>query len=240
MKKKTLQKMLSVLVCAGMAASLLTGCGGSDSECKSEESGEGKFAGQTLTVSVEDGGEYALWYESIKDEFEKETGATVNLEGASNEAVLSEAMAKSGYYDVLTVDGPLIPQWASLGYLMPLDEYMEEEELNDFYDAALNSVKWDDQLYCMPYLVHGPVLYYRTDLLEEAGFDHAPSTVEEYFEMSKAMTDEENGVYGTIIEGKQEAGVRAYGQTVPVWRRTDQFRGSVKDCVSFPGNSEYI
>ncbi len=132
MKKKTLQKMLSVLVCAGMAASLLTGCGGSDSECKSEESGEGKFAGQTLTVSVEDGGEYALWYESIKDEFEKETGATVNLEGASNEAVLSEAMAKSGYYDVLTVDGPLIPQWASLGYLMPLDEYMEEEELNDF------------------------------------------------------------------------------------------------------------
>lgn len=205
MKKKTLQKMLSVLVCAGMAASLLTGCGGSDSEGKSEESGEGKFAGQTLTVSVEDGGEYALWYESIKDEFEKETGATVNLEGASNEAVLSEAMAKSGYYDVLTVDGPLIPQWASLGYLMPLDEYMEEEELNDFYDAALNSVKWDDQLYCMPYLVHGPVLYYRTDLLEEAGFDHAPSTVEEYFEMSKAMTDEENGVYGTIIEGKQEA-----------------------------------
>lgn len=205
MKKKTLQKMFSVLVCTGMAASLLTGCGGSDSEGKSEESGEGKFAGQTLTVSVEDGGEYALWYESIKDEFEKETGATVNLEGASNEAVLSEAMAKSGYYDVLTVDGPLIPQWASLGYLMPLDEYMEEEELNDFYDAALNSVKWDDQLYCMPYLVHGPVLYYRTDLLEEAGFDHAPSTVEEYFEMSKAMTDEENGVYGTIIEGKQEA-----------------------------------
>lgn len=67
MKKKTLQKMLSVLVCAGMAASLLTGCGGSDSECKSEESGEGKFAGQTLTVSVEDGGEYALWYESIKE-----------------------------------------------------------------------------------------------------------------------------------------------------------------------------
>ena len=205
MKKKTLQKMLSVLVCAGRAASLLTGWGGSDSEGKSEESGEGKFAGQTLTVSVEDGGEYALWYESIKDEFEKETGATVNLEGASNEAVLSEAMAKSGYYDVLTVDGPLIPQWASLGYLMPLDEYMEEEELNDFYDAALNSVKWDDQLYCMPYLVHGPVLYYRTDLLEEAGFDHAPSPVEEYFEMSKAMTDEENGVYGTIIEGKQEA-----------------------------------
>ena len=51
-----------------------------------------------MTVSVEDGGEYALWYESIKDEFEKETGATVNLEGASNEAVLSEAMAKSGYY----------------------------------------------------------------------------------------------------------------------------------------------
>lgn len=204
MKKKKLQKMISILLCAGMTISLLAGCG-KESSGESSGSGDGEFAGQTLTISVEDGGEYALWYEEIKDEFEKETGATVKLEGASNEAVLSEAMAKSGYYDVLTVDGPLIPQWASLGYLMPLDEYMDEEELDDFYDAALESVKWEDTLYCMPYLVHGPVLFYRTDLLEAAGYDHAPQTVEEYFEMSKALTDEENGVYGTIIEGKQEA-----------------------------------
>ena len=208
MKKNMWKKAVSVILCMGMTAALFAGCGGdssSDDGGASSASGEGEFAGQTLTISVEDGGEYALRYESIKDEFEEMTGATVNLEGASNEAVLSEAMAHSGYYDVLTVDGPLIPQWASLGYLMPLDEYMEEEELDDFYDAALESVSWNGELYCMPYLVHGPVLYYRTDLLEAAGYENPPQTVEEYLEMSKALQDEANGVYGTIIEGKQEA-----------------------------------
>lgn len=205
MKKRMLQKMISTMLCIGMTVSLAAGCGTQKEDTDGKSSGDGDFSGQTLTISVEDGGEYAIWYESIKSEFEEKTGATVKLEGASNEAVLSEAMAKSGYYDVLTVDGPLIPQWASLGYLMPLDEYMDESELNDFYDAALDSVKWNDQLYCMPYLVHGPVLFYRKDLLENAGYDHAPMTVDEYFEMSKALTNEDKGIYGTIIEGKQEA-----------------------------------
>lgn len=184
---------------------MLGGCGEKKESSEENQSDGGSFAGQTLTIAVEDGGEYALWYESIKGEFEKETGATVKLEGAANEAVLSEAMSKSGYYDVLTVDGPLIPQWASLGYLLPLDEYMEDADKDDFYEAALSSVTYNGQIYCMPYLVHGPVLYYRTDLLKGAGYDHAPATVEEYLEMSRALTDEENGIYGTIVEGKQEA-----------------------------------
>lgn len=219
MRKRLWKKVVSASLCAGLLVSLAAGCassgnsessntGGENSEESADvgESGEDNdFSGQTLTISVEDGGEYALWYDSIKSEFEEMTGATVNLEGASNEAVLSEAMAKSGYYDVLTVDGPLIPQWASLGYLLPLDEYMAQEDKDDFYDAALESVTWDGQIYCMPYLVHGPVMYYRKDLLEAAGYDHAPETVDEYLEMSKTLTDEENGVYGTIIEGKQEA-----------------------------------
>lgn len=210
MKKKMWKRTISVLLCMGLAASLFAGCGKEEKDTKKEtdttggETKDGGFSGQSLTIAVEDGGEYALWYESIKSEFEEKTGATVKLEGAANEAVLSEAMAKSGYYDVITVDGPLIPQWASLGYLLPLDEYMEQSELDDFYEAALNSVKWDGKLYCMPYLVHGPVMYYRKDLLEQAGFDHAPETVDEYLEMAKALTDKSNDVYGTIIEGNQE------------------------------------
>lgn len=194
------KKLVSVMMCC--ATLLAMGSGGLSGTVYAEEAA-GDFAGQELVIAVEDGGQYAIFYDSIKSEFEEMTGATVTMVGADNEAVIAECMSKSGYYDVLTMDGPLIPQYADLGYLLPLDEYVEESELEDFYDAAIESVKWDGQLYCLPYLVHGPVLYYRTDLLEAAGYDHAPETVEEYLEMSKALTDEENGVYGTIIEGKQ-------------------------------------
>lgn len=192
------KKMVSVVMCTALMA---TGSLGIAQSAFGEAAGD--FAGQELVIAVEDGGQYAIFYDNIKSEFEEMTGATVTLVGADNDAVIAECMSKSGYYDVLTMDGPLIPQYASLGYLLPLDEYVEQSELEDFYDAAIESVKWDGQLYCLPYLVHGPVLYYRTDLLEAAGFDHAPETVEEYFEMSQALTDEANGVYGTIIEGKQ-------------------------------------
>jgi len=203
------KRVVSVLLCAGLVIGAIAGCsGGKDAgteKTDSKSSEEGDYSGQTLTIAVEDGGEYALWYESIKSEFEEKTGAKVTLVGANDEAVLAECMAKSGYYDVLTMDGPMIPQYASLGYLMPLDDYIDQEEIDDFFDSTIESVSWNDSIYCMPYLVHGPVIYYRTDLFEAADFDHAPETVDEYFEMSKALTDESQGVYGTIIEGKQSS-----------------------------------
>lgn len=193
------QKLVSILLSSAMTLSM---CGGLTALA---EEGEQPYAGQTLRVAVEDGGQYAIWYDSIKAEFEELTGATVELIGASNEAVVAECINGSGYYDVLTMDGPLIPQYADMGYLLPLDDLLTEEELEDFLDSAIDSVSWGGQIYCMPYLVHGPVLYYRTDLFEAAGLERAPETVEEYLEYAQLLNDPDNGVYGTIVEGSQEA-----------------------------------
>jgi len=57
----------------------------------------------------------------------------------------------------------------------------------------------------VPYLVHNLVLYYRTDLLKKAGIDSPPTTWEQYAADAKKLTDSKSGVYGTVIEGKQDA-----------------------------------
>lgn len=191
------RKVVGTLVGAAMVMSLFGQTAGAE-ESK-------PYAGETLRVAVEDGGQYAIWYDSIKGEFEELTGATVELIGASNEAVVAECMNGSGYYDVITMDGPLIPQYASMGWLLPLDDRISPEDLEDFWPSAIDSVSYEGQIYCLPYLVHGPVIYYRTDLFEAAGLDHAPATVEEYREFAQKLNDPDNGVYGTIIEGKQSA-----------------------------------
>lgn len=194
------KSIVSALVVSTLVGTTILGCSVS---AAGETEETKKFEGQTLTVQVGNGDPNAEFYDSIKNEFEEMTGATVKFETPSAEALTAELMAQSGYYDVLTMDGPNIPQYASLGYIMPLDDKLTDEDKTDFYEASLGTVSYDGSVYAMPYLVHGPVLYYRTDLFEQAGIDHAPETVEEYLEMSQKLTDEENGIYGTIIEGQQ-------------------------------------
>ena len=218
------RKIIATLLTLSLVGTLMTGCGQNKAEANTEETNQtsedkiedtastsdekadqaGTYEGQVLTVAVGDGDPNAEFYASIKNEFEEMTGATVNFE-SGGEGVTAELMSKSGYYDVLTMDGPVIPQYASLGYIMPLDDMIKQEDRDDFFEAALGSVSWNNQIYAMPYLVHGPVLYYRTDLFEAAGIENPPKTVEEYLEISKKLTDEENGIYGTIIEGQQSA-----------------------------------
>lgn len=191
-----MKKIVSMFLILAMLMTMIT---------VSAAEGEKPFAGQTLTVAVEDGGPYAIWYESIKNRFEEMTGATVNLVGSTSESEAAELLSKSGFFDVFTMDGPAIPQYATMGYLLPLDDMVDKDELADFYDAAIESCSWDGHLYSLPYLVHGPVMYYRKSLLEKAGFDHAPTTNEEYLSMAQALNDPDNGVYGTLIEGKQSS-----------------------------------
>ena len=57
------------------------------------------------------------------------------------------------------------------------------------------------EIYSIPFFVHTPIVFYRTDLFEDAGIKEFPKTWEEYADAAKKLTYGE--VYGTIIEAKQ-------------------------------------
>ena len=163
------------------------------------------YAGITLRVGAEEGGLYTLWYKEHVSEFEEATGMTVIIEEVpelTNTFTL-EAMANSGYYDLFNMDGPVIPEFAENGWIIPLDDYIEDGYLDDFYPSAIEACTYNGQLYGLPYLVHGPVLYYRTDLFEAAGLTSAPTTNEEVRQYAQKLNDPENGIYGFIVEGQQ-------------------------------------
>lgn len=163
------------------------------------------YEGITIRVGTEEGGLYSLWYKEHVSEFEEATGMKVIIEEVpelTNTFTL-EAMSNSGYYDLFNMDGPVIPEFAENGWIIPLNEYVEDGYLDDFYPSAIESCSYNGQLYAIPYLVHGPVLYYRTDLFEKAGLTAAPTTLDEIREYAKKLNDPENGVCGFIVEGKQ-------------------------------------
>jgi len=195
---------LRLAALSGVAALGLAACSSGDGSSSPSASG-----GETITVGVEAGAPAPEFYKSIADRFTQETGITVkfvDVPGTSmHETFVTDAVSASGGFDVYDLDGPWIPEFASKGFLEPLSTALADEDRADFYPAAIDSVTYDGEVYGLPWLVHGPILYYRTDLFEQAGIDGPPTTTDELRADAATLTDPATGVYGTIVEGKQIA-----------------------------------
>ena len=107
--------------------------------------------------------------------------------------MLQEHRAGTGAYDVLSV----VPAWMGdmvrAGAVEPLDEYVDKygyrEELEDIGDVYReNQMRIGDTIYGFPDDGDVLILYYRKDIFEEMGLS-VPTTWDEFYEVSKAITD---------------------------------------------------
>lgn len=83
-------------------------------------------------------------------------------------------------------------------YHVPVQELIDadgEFDLDVIEPNVLQAFSFQDELLAMPFGNSTPVLYYNADMLEEAGFDGPPETVEELGEIAAAM-GEITGYYG--------------------------------------------
>ncbi len=66
----------------------------------------------------------------------------------------------------------------------------------EIQESMKKAVTFQGKQYAVPFWTESQVLYYRKDLLKNAGFDAPPKTWEEFRKMAKALTDPSKGVYG--------------------------------------------
>ncbi|WP_419497390.1 extracellular solute-binding protein [Bifidobacterium pullorum] len=74
----------------------------------------------------------------------------------------------------------------------------ENFDLSDFSAGPLEAGQVDGEQLGVPWYVDSHVLYYRTDIAEQAGWDHAPETLDELKQMAedvKQVDGVENGMY---------------------------------------------
>lgn len=178
---------------------------------------DGSLAGTQLTVLIHPTLYGALGGENgLIAEFEEMTGATIEIVTAPipehTEKALVEFIAQRGTYDVIAMQtSDMMANFTP--FFLPLDDYLaedaEEMQWDDFIEAMRDWGLVDGQQLGVPFRAGTQMLYYRKDLLEEAGIE-VPTTLDELMAAAHALTQDTDGdgttdIYGFVQRGKAPA-----------------------------------
>ncbi len=111
-------------------------------------------------------------------------------------------------YDLVYADIVWIPKFAAAGWLTDLSDRVSEEERADFLNADVKAGEIQGGFYRMPFRSDVGMLYYRTDLLEEAGLE-PPETFEDLIQSSKTLQEQGIVDWGYVWQGLQYEGLAA-------------------------------
>lgn len=192
-----MKKKLSVLLAGTMLlTTILMGCGGGDT------------AGTSSGDSGELEGEITFWHsftqgarldtiQAAADEFmEENPGVTINIETFSWADFYTKwttGLASGNVPDMSTALPTHVVEMMDAEALAPLDDLIDDIGRDRFSEAALSEGEKDGACYSVPLYSHAQVMWYRKDLLAEAGLE-VPTTWDEFAEAAKALT--KDGVYG--------------------------------------------
>ncbi len=186
--------------------------------------------GSKLRVLLVGGPMYDPLYSRLSD-FEKQEGITVEVAASLphpelNDRVEEEFGSGEASYDLVSTHVKYAPSHAQ--WLSPLDEDLDEGDLQHFSPLTLELARIDSSLYGIPRMLDVKLLLYRTDLLSGP-----PASWEELLEEAARLRSgetygfvfpgKESGLFGHFFELHAMAGGRMFeGEGPPVPRLNDE------------------
>ena len=102
--------------------------------------------------------------------------------------------------DIYLLDTPWIPAFATPGWLLPLDAYLDGEATDGYLPAALAGARHGGHLWGLPRSLKGNALFYRRDLLERAGIP-VPRSLAELDRAARALVRDGRAKVGLALHG---------------------------------------
>lgn len=204
----------TVAITAGLAA-------GSTSHTTRTSNAAG---GTTLTVwTMED----SKAFTSLVSNFTKQTGIKVNVNaipwGNVNDK-LTTAIASGNGPDVVQVGLSLLPSFVSAGALLNLRPYVNQhpalQSSNYLAGVASNKINPGKKILSVPWVSDVRVLFYRSDILAQAGISKPPTTWTQFYNAAAKLAQRGSNQYGYYIP--------QWDSTLPI-QFTWQAGGSVQD-----------
>ena len=153
--------------------------------------------------------------EELSVQFE-EQNPDINLEwlfldeGTLRSRLTTDVATGSGSFDLVTVGAYEVPIWAANDWLVSVDQLSSEfpdavegYNVDDFLPAIADGLRYEDELYAVPFYGESSFTMYNQRLLEEAGQTMPENpTWQEIRDIACAVHDPENDVYGIALRGK--------------------------------------
>ncbi|MCB9139023.1 MAG: extracellular solute-binding protein [Caldilineaceae bacterium] len=127
--------------------------------------------------------------------------ACVNSEGYVWDTFFQKyptAVAAGTPPDMVIFHAAEVTQMASQGLMMPMEDLIYADgtlSKDDFNPAVMDAITYDGQVMAVPFDNHGWLLWYNTQLIEEAGLDpdNLPQNGDEFIEWAQMLTTDVNG-----------------------------------------------
>jgi len=161
----------------------------------------------TVTIATVNNADMIIM-QRLSDRFE-EAHPDIDLEwvvleeNVLRQRITTDIATLGGQFDVMTIGTYEVPIWAAQGWLVPLEDLPSEYDVDDVLKPVRDGLSHDGTLYALPFYAESSMLYYRTDLFQEAGIDMPDQpTWDQVREWAAAIHDPDNGVYGICLRGK--------------------------------------
>lgn len=130
--------------------------------------------------------------QSVVDDFEATNpDVTVEVHSGQDDEKLQKAVSAGNNVDVgISYSTDIVGAFCSSGAFRDLGPYIERDgvDLSQFSETTASYTQFEGTRCALPVLADAYGLYVNDDLLAAAGYDHAPTTMEELEEMALAMT----------------------------------------------------
>lgn len=185
------KKVLSIMLSAAMVASLLVGCGDAAATEEKKEAAEATATGDAAVAEASDEPvTITIWHQSVVDTdpvkmiiedsveeyHELHPNVTIVQEGINGEQYktkIKTAFAAGEAPDIsyMFSGGSFVKPYIDAGYLLPIDEYVKQETLDNVLPGMLSGCTFDGKLYSLPTITFLANLYCNTEMFEAAGAD---------------------------------------------------------------------
>ena len=193
------KKLLSTLLCAAMAVSMLAGCGGSDSNAAADNStasdatettasADNQASGEDVTIefwTIDLKAAFGDFFNDMIAQYESENpGVTVNwtdVPYGDIQSKLVTSVAGGAAPDVVNLNTQFTLTLAGQGALVDLNKEATDEQKSIYIPDLWDSAKIGDSVYAFPWYASPDIMFYNQELFDKAGIE-VPTTFDEALE----------------------------------------------------------